>query len=283
MMQRFAFQGVEGAFGEAALVQRFGEDAERAAFASFGDVFTAVADGSMQAGVVPIENSLAGSVLENYDLLLEHDVDVIGEISMPVRHFLLAPPGVSLAEVTRCCSHPQALAQCARFLAAHEIEPIAAANTAIAARDVAASGGRDTAAIASERAGQIHGLDVLAADVQTRDDNTTRFFVIARAREAGARADKASLAFTTRNVPGALLGCLETFAARGLNLTKLESRPTGQALWEYTFYVDVELATRGELSAPALTAVIEALGARVTHARVLGRYLRDGEADAAAV
>lgn len=274
---RIAFQGVAGAFGEEALAQQFGTGVDRVALASFTAVFEAVATGTVGAGVVPIENSLAGSVLETYDLLLQHDVQVVGEIALPVRHCLLAPPGTNLANVTRCWSHPQALAQCAPFLAEGGIEPIAAANTAIAARDVAAAGTFGTAAIASARAGTIHGLDVVATDIQTRDDNTTRFFVIQRERTFDEPSDKASIAFATRNEPGALLACLEALAALELNLTKLESRPTGQTLWEYAFHADVETATRGALGPELIDAALEALADRTTFVRLLGRYARSNE------
>jgi prephenate dehydratase len=268
-----AFQGTSGAFGEAALVQHFGEHASRMALASFGDVVEAVATGDADAGVVPIENSLHGSVLETYDALLAcDDVYVVGEVRLAVRHSLLAVPGTRLDEVTHACSHPQALAQCAAFLAEHGIAAVAATNTAVAARDVAELGaGSGRAAIASERAGALHGLDVLAADIQTRSDNTTRFFVLGAQPLVGP-ANKASLVFTTRNRPGALLACLEAIADVGLNLTKLESRPAGDAMWEYAFAIDVEMADRGELDGATVDALCASLAARATSLRLLGRY-----------
>jgi prephenate dehydratase len=269
-----AFQGIPGAFSEEALIAHFGDETDRTALRTFEAVFEAVADGSASAGVVPIENSLAGSVLENHDLLLAHAVTVIGEAVVAVRHHLLAPPGVELADVTTARSHPQALAQCAVFLDTHSIEPIAATNTAVAARDVAAAGAGSEAALASARAGELHGLQVLVRDAQTRSDNTTRFFVIARERPPALAANKASLAFVTRNEPGALLGCLEVFAAAYLNLTRLESRPTGDTLWEYTFYADLEAQGRGELDAATVSGVLDALAPRATDIRLLGRYPR---------
>lgn len=269
-----AYQGIAGAFSEEALVQHFGETVERTGHPSFAAVFTAVAAGAMDAGVVPIENSLAGSILETYDLLLEHDLHVVGEVTVAVRHVLLAPPDMTLGEITRCYSHPQALAQCAAFLAAHDIEPIAAANTAVAARDVAERPEPGSAAIASARAGRLHGLIAIESDIQTRSDNTTRFYVVAREASDDPAADKASIAFTTRNVPGALLGCLEEFAARELNLTRIESRPTGDAPWQYTFHVDVEAADRGALVQAVTDDVLVALSGRVEQARLLGRFRR---------
>lgn len=269
-----AYQGIAGAFGEEAVVARFGEEAERSGLASFAAVFTAVEEGRADAGVVPIENSLAGSILETWDLLLTRDVQVVGEVGVRVRHCLLALPGVRLEDVTSARSHPQALAQCARFLAQHGIEPVAAANTAVAAREVAAAADRCLAAIASRRAAAIHGLEILVPDVHGRGDNTTRFLVVQRERPADLGADKASLAFTTRNEPGALLSCLQVFADHDLNLTKLESRPTGEELWQYTFHADLETSSRGPLIQSALDAVVLDLTPRAANVCVFGRYER---------
>lgn len=271
---RIAYQGTAGAFGEEALVQHFGEGASRLACASFDAVFAAVAEGGADGGVVPIENSLGGSILETYDLLLGHGLPIVGEVSLAVRHCLLAPPGTALDEVRRCLSHPQALTQCARFLAQRDIEPVAAANTAIAARDLAAGAPPGTAAIASARAARIHGLEVLADDIQTRSDNTTRFVIIARDAAGGDTADKATIAFWTRNEPGALLGCLAVIADRGLNLTRLESRPTGDTLWEYVFSADVEAPDARPLDAATMDGLLTTLAARSERALLLGRYPR---------
>lgn len=269
-----AFQGTAGAFGEEALVARFGEHAARVGLPTFDDVFGAVVDGAAAYGVVPIENSLGGSILENYDLLLEHRLHVVGEINLPVQHCLLVPRGTELADVRVARSHPQALAQCAPWLRSHGIDAEPAANTAVAAHELASAPIVGAAAIASARAAEIYGLAVLATDIQTRDDNTTRFFVIAREPDTDAPTTKASLAFAARNEPGSLLACLQVFAEHGLNLTKLESRPTGEARWEYTFYADVEVAGSATLDAAALDAVVHDLTPRVTRLDVLGRYAR---------
>jgi prephenate dehydratase len=170
-------------------------------------------------------------------------------------------------------SHPQALAQCAPFLKRHNIEPRAAYNTAGAARDLADTPEPGAAAIASLRAGRIHQLSILATDIQTRSDNTTRFFAIARERPAELVGEKASLVFSTVNQPGALLACLEAFANGSLNLTKLESRPTGHALWEYYFYVDIEAGDE-PLTVAAIDEVVSDLHGRIDIVRVLGIYPR---------
>ncbi|MDB5095918.1 MAG: putative prephenate dehydratase [Cyanobacteria bacterium RYN_339] len=262
-----AFQGEPGAYSEAALQARFG-DAGRLPCASFDQVFAAVAEGRAEAGVVPIENSLAGSILENYDLLLAHDLTIVGEIRLPVRHCLLGKPGMRLADVKRAYSHPQALAQSLPYLKAHGIEPVAANDTAGAARALAERDEPGAAAIASLRAGALYGLDILAEGIQTRQDNTTRFFVIQLDRPADLAREKASLVFAAPNSPGALYDCLGRFARRGLNLTKIESRPTRDTPWEYYFYVDFE----GDLEPTALQALLDELRPSMAFVRLLGVY-----------
>lgn len=270
---KVAYQGIAGAYGEEALLACYGSGVARVPERSFDRVFEAVARSEVDAGVVPIENSLAGSILENYDLLLEHELQIVAETSIPVHHSLLVPDGHGFSSITHCYSHPQALAQCMPFLRAHEIEPRATYNTAVAARDLAVSAERGASAIASARAGDLYGLVAVASDIQTRRDNTTRFFAIAREHPAGHVASKASIVFTTVNEPGALLACLEVFSARSLNLTKLESRPTGETMWEYFFYVDFE-AGGGELAEAEVEGLVADLHGRIDSVRILGRYAR---------
>lgn len=265
-----AFQGELGAYSDAAVQRRFG-DVARLPCTSFQALFDAVSDGRASAGMVPIENSLAGSVLDNYDLLLSHHVTIVGELMLPVRHCLLALPGTTLSEVKRAYSHPQALAQSAPFLREHGIEAVVAYDTAGAARELARRQDSGAAAVASARAAEIYGLTVLAEDIQSRADNTTRFFVIARERPAGLPATKASLVFAAPNVPGSLHACLGHFAQRGLDLTKIESRPTRHTPWEYHFYVDVV----GDLSPGPLTELSAALSTAAADLRLLGAYPRD--------
>lgn len=263
-----AFQGEPGAYSEAALQALFGSSAGRLPCAAFDQVFAAVAEGRAEAGVVPIENSLAGSILENYDLLLAHDLTIVGELRLPVRHCLLAPPGTRLKDVARAYSHPQALAQSLPWLKAHGIEPVAASDTAGAARSLSQRHEHGAAAIASARAGELYGLEVLAEGIQTRQDNTTRFFVVQRERPAGLARQKASLVFAAPNSPGALYDCLGYFARRGLNLTRIESRPTRDTPWEYYFYIDFE----GDLSEEHLVALLAELRGHMQFVRLLGVY-----------
>lgn len=263
-----AFQGERGAYSEAAASARFGAGVECLPCETFAQLFAAVAEGRALAGVVPIENSLAGSVLENYDLLQSHDLPIVGEIRLAVRHCLLAPAGTRLADVKRAYSHPQALAQSLPFLQSHGIEPVAAYDTAGAAKALAASHEVGAAAIAGARAGEIYGLETLASDIQANDDNTTRFFVIARWRPSGLEGGKATLVFGAPNAPGSLYRCLGHFAAQGYDLTKIESRPTRGTAWEYHFHVDLV----GDLAPTRLEELCAALATTAAHVRVLGVY-----------
>lgn len=273
MSPTVAFQGEPGAYSEAALLLHFGPEARPLPSATFEDVFRAVAEGSAAAGVVPIENSLASSILENYDLLLEYDLPIIGEVMLNIRHCLMAKPGTRREDVRWCYSHPQALAQCAPFLKAHGIEARVAHDTAGSARMLSERNEPGAAAIASAHAAERYGLEVLERDIQTRQDNTTRFFVIARERPEALASEKASLVFATANRPGALHACLGAFA--GLNLTKLESRPTRDTPWEYHFYLDFE----GDAFGPEGQAALAGLEGHARYHRLLGAYPRARKED----
>lgn len=269
---KVAFQGERGAYSEAALIGHFGPEAEPVACPSFDRLFQAVADGTAEAGMVPIENSLAGSVLENYDLLLGHALPIVGEATLKVRHCLLAKPGTRLEDVKVCYSHPQALAQSMPFLKAHGIEARPVYDTAGSAKELSQRDEPGAAAIASARAAEIYGLVVLAEGIQTREDNTTRFFVIRREVPAGLPREKASLVFAAANQPGSLYHCLGVFLAHGLNLTKIESRPTLNRPWEYYFYLDFE----GALTPEVVEVVMAELKPHMSFLRLLGVYPRAG-------
>lgn len=267
-----AFQGEPGAFGEDALRRHFGAGVEARAVPGFGDVFAAVRSGEAAAGVVPVENSTHGSVLEVYDLLLASDLRIVAEVAVPVRHCLLALPGVRLGELRRAFSHPQALAQSMPYLHEHGLAPMASYNTAGAARDVASAGVREDAAVASERAAGIHGLEIVARDIQHGRANVTRFVVLGREVDAPTSGSKATLVFTTPNEPGALHRALGTFAHAGVNLTRLESRPTGSTNWEYHFYVDCARAGGEDFAPASIAGLITALGDVAERVRLLGLY-----------
>jgi prephenate dehydratase len=243
---KIGFQGAAGAYSEAA-AQRGWPDAETVAFDRFEDVFEGVRSGRTSHGILPVENSIGGSIHRNYDLLLEHDLPIVAEAELPVVHNLLSMPGTTLQAVRRVFSHPQALAQCEMFLhTLPGIEIVATYDTAGSARMIREGNLTDTAAIASLRAGEIFGLSVLQEGIQDYADNITRFVIIGRDGKALGQPDKTSLAFALHNGPGALFKALSVFALRDIDMTKLESRPARGRPWEYVFYADLS-AGREEL------------------------------------
>jgi prephenate dehydratase len=236
---KIAYQGEPGAFSEAAALQ-IRADAEPVPCRAFEDVFEAVRSGAAGYGVLPIENSIGGSIHRNFDLLLENDLPIVGEVELPVVHHLLAIPGTTLERVRRVYSHPQALAQCDRFLRTLSgVEIIATYDTAGSAKMIANQGMDDAAAIASARAGDVFGLTALRSSIQDYAHNTTRFLVIGSAPLSDARPEKTTIVFSLPNEPGALFKALSVFALRGIDLTKLESRPIPDRKWEYLFYADL--------------------------------------------
>jgi len=239
---RIAYQGEPGAFSEAASRQ-VAADVEPVPCRAFEDVFAAVETGACALGVLPIENSIGGSIHRNYDLLMENHLPIVGEVEVPVVHHLLALPGAKLEAIKRVYSHPQALAQCERFLRTLSgIEIIATYDTAGSAKMVSDGQLTDTAAIASARAGEIFGLSPLASSIQDFSDNITRFIVIGRRPLSDTPPDKTTIVFSLPNEAGSLFKALSAFALRGVTLTKLESRPIPGRPWEYLFYVDLAAA-----------------------------------------
>jgi prephenate dehydratase len=272
-----AFQGERGAYSEEAVRRAFGAVEVRPE-TTFEDVFAAVEDGRADRAVVPIENTVFGSVHVNYDHLRGHDVNIVGEVNLRVRHHLMAVAGASLGGIQRVRSHPQALGQCRAWLRDHlpdaEVEP--ASDTAGAARTVAAGADPSVAAIASRAAADRYGLDVLAAGLEDAPENYTRFLVLARAgSEAEGVGDgppKTSLVFTLReNVPGALFKSLAVFALRDLDLLKIESRPLVGHPGRYRFFLDVD----GDAGRAPLTRALDNLREISTEVRCLGTYASD--------
>lgn len=252
---RVAFQGEHGAYSEEAArtVYPQGEPVPRR---TLRDVFDAVAGGAVERAVVPVENSQAGSINDTYDLLLEHRerLYITAEYMLRVRHMLLALPGETLDSIHTVYSHPQALAQSERFLStlSARIEP--AYDTAGSAQRIAAEGLRGVAAVAGRGAAAAYGLQILAEGIETSQDNYTRFLALSREPAPPPRT-KTSLVISTGNTPGALYHALGPFAARGVNMTKLESRPSRNRPWEYVFYLDVDGDAREEPLRSALTAL----------------------------
>jgi prephenate dehydratase len=239
---RIAYQGEPGAFSEAAALQ-VSADAQLMPCRGFEDVFDAVKAGPAGYGVLPIENSIGGSIHRNFDLLLEHHLPILGEVELPVVHHLLALPGSTMERIRRVYSHPQALAQCDRFLRTLTgVEIIATYDTAGSAKLVADEKMQDAAAIASARAAEVFGLIALRSAIQDYEHNVTRFLVIGNRPYSNAPPDKTTIVFTLPNEPGALFKALSVFALRGIDLTKLESRPIPGRKWEYLFYADLAAA-----------------------------------------
>jgi prephenate dehydratase len=276
---RVSYLGPPGTFSEEAVARcDLARGAEAVPFPTFAAAYQAVLDGSVDAAVLPIENSIEGSVGTVLDLLVHRPGPLVRrEILLPVRQHLLARPGTRLEDVRRVLSHPQPFGQCAAFLRARlpaaTLEPTL--STADAARQVAA-GSLDAAAIGGRAAADRYGLAVLAEDVQDSDENVTRFVLLARSDEAPTGRDRTSVAFTLdRDRPGGLHEVLGEFARRGINLSKIESRPEKQALGHYVFYVDFE-AHRADAEG---AAALEGVRARVDRLHLLGSYPRGAPPD----
>lgn len=266
---KIAIQGEPGSFSHEAALKLL-PDAEIVPCALSAEVFAALASGAADGAVIPIENSLAGSVSEHFDLLLTHDVKAERETSLRIRHNLIVVPGVAMEAIERVYSHPVALAQCRRFLAEHTgMKALAFYDTAGSVKQIMETGDRRAAAIASEAAAQYYGAQILQAEVEDNPENFTRFFLVRRSADAiiDPEANKISLAFSIEHRPGSLVGVLQELAALGTNLTKIESRPVHGKPWEYVFYVDCQIR-----SAEEGTRAIAALESRCVMVKELGRY-----------
>lgn len=264
-----AIQGERGSFSHQAAVAALGEGVRLLPQPTFDGLFEAVTGGQADRGLVPIENSLAGSIHENYDRLRASPLHIIGETQLRVRHCLLARPGASLATIRRVASHPVALAQCRGFFAARpHIEAVAAYDTAGSVRDLLRADGMATqAAIASRLAAELYGAQVLMEGIEDDPQNYTRFLLLAREPQTPAESCKTSIVFTLPNVPGSLYRALGAFAGRGVDLAKIESRPLRGRPWEYAFYLDA-LGRANEEVAEALAELAE----MARELRVLGSY-----------
>jgi prephenate dehydratase len=266
-IQIVAYQGEPGAYSEEGAMALFG-DTELQPYSSIRKVFEAVEVGRADAGLVPMDNSQAGSINETYDLFLKHGLHLIGETVVRIDHCLLALPGTAIDDLTEVISHPQAIAQSEEFLAALGVKIRAEYDTAGAAKRIVDDKLTTTAAIASKRAGELYGLDVLAERIQTYPDNYTRFGALSRNPQSLRDPDKSSLVFGVGHVAGSLYRCLGAFAERHLSLSKLESRPRAGRRWEYVFYVDVEAPA----DAPAMIEALAEVSEHATFTRLLGTY-----------
>ena len=269
---RVAFQGVHGAYSEMAVRKLMGEKARTIPMETFNEVFRAVEGRKAERGLIPIENSLAGSIHQNYDLLLSHRLHIIGEIHLRIEHVLMCHPSSSIARIREVRSHPQALAQCSRFFERHRrLKPVAFYDTAGAAKSIMESGTSDTGAIAGLYAARLYGLKVLQRNIENESHNYTRFLLISRSSwtpKEGVRT-KCSIAFRpAQNQPGILFRILGVFSLRDIDLLKIESRPDPRSPFEYLFYLDLA----GSPTEPKVAKALEHLKEVVTHFRLLGAY-----------
>jgi prephenate dehydratase len=267
---KVAFQGIRGAYSEMAVHEHFGKAVETVGCDAFDDVFALVDSGEVTYGFIPVENTIAGTVVENYDLLFANDIFVIAEVYLPIRHTLLAKRGARLEAIKEALSHPHALKQCKAYLKSKNIKMVPTYDTAGAAQIVASGARMDCAAIASALCAEIYDMEILERDIQTNSSNTTRFFVIAQKENVpdDHQTGKTTVAFKTRHYPGALVDCLKIFQKYNLNLTKLESRPIPENPWEYVFYAAFEAGIDSD-------EVKSAIGELTLHAlfvKLLGSY-----------
>jgi len=273
-MIKVTFQGELGAYSELAIYEYFGGDVEVIPKPSFADIFTTVSAGEADHGVIPIENSLAGSIHENYDLLLEHDLVITGELKLRIVHNIMAARGTRLEDVRRIYSHPQALSQCKDFFARlGNVELISVYDTAGAARRISEHSEPGAAAIASEQAARDYQLDVLSSGIESNHLNFTRFLVLSRELMDECENSKTSIVFSTKNIPGALFKSLSVFALRDIDLYKIESRPIPGKPWVYMFYLDYDGDIRHKVSRLAIGHLKEI----ASYLKVLGSYRKGDE------
>jgi prephenate dehydratase len=275
MKRRVSFQGEAGAFSQVAARQLAGEDFTPVPLPTFREVFESVTNGKCQAAVIPIENTLHGSIHENYDHLLKFDLQIRGECFVRIVHNLIAASGVRFADIRRIYSHPVALNQCLGFFSANPgIEPVPFYDTAGSVKMVMEQSLSDAGAIASAAAAQIYGAKILRKSIEDDRENYTRFFLLERPSRPGKMTrpegvkHKTSVVFSVRNVPGALFRCLSALALRDLNMTKIESRPLRGKPWEYLFYLDFI----GHVEDPVSRNALNHLGELADMLRVLGCY-----------
>jgi len=265
---KVAYQGEPGAYSESAVYSYFGPSAQPVPCKNFSDVFRSVETERTEYGIVPIENSIEGSVNPVYDLFLKYDPKVCGEVVLKITHCLIANPETRLEDIKVIYSHPQALGQCRTYLESLNCELISTYDTAGSVKMIKEQRLKDAGAIAGERAARIYGMNILARDIADNPNNYTRFFVLSKTDAPPSGNDKTSVIFSTRHIPGALYQALGEFAKRNINLTKIESRPTKRRLWEYNFYLDFE----GHRSEKKCAEALEGLRQKAVFVKILGSY-----------
>ncbi len=267
-MVSVAFQGVAGANSEAAIRLHFGDGVRTMPCETYDEIFRAVESGAADFGMLPVENSLAGTVASSYELLMDYDLRIQAEVILRIRYGLFAIPGTKLADIQRVRSHPQALAQCGKFLKRRGFEPVVWFDTAGSARDLAAKPEPHTAALAPLLAGKLYGLEALEENMEDEPFNFTRFFVLGHGDPPADSRAKTSLVFSVQSRPGALYEIIGEFATRHINLSKIESRPRPNRPWQYWFYLDFE----GHFQEPNCEAALLGVLRRAAMVKILGSY-----------
>lgn len=265
---KVAFQGIAGANSELAIRQHFGDDVQTQPLQELTDLFEQLRNHHVTYAMVPVENSVAGAVSGAYELLMDHDFRIQAEVILHVQYVLCAPPGTSLEDLHYVRSHPQALAQCDQYLKRHRLKPMAWYDTAGSAKDLADEQPVGTGAICPSLAATLYGLDILAERIEDNPHNFTRFFLLGHDDPPRGEYSKTSLVFATRHRPAALYDCLGEFASRGINLTKIESRPRRNRPWEPMFYLDFEGHWQDGLCQEALTRLLQ----QSSFVKMLGSY-----------
>lgn len=265
---RVVFQGADGAYSQAAMQKYFGEQVNSFHVDTFRDAMSAIEDGSADFAVLPIENSTAGIVNEIYDLLVEYENYIVGEQIIKIEHCLLGVPGAKMEDIQTVYSHPQSLMQSAKYLSNHDWKQISMQNNAFAAKKVAEEKDKTQAAIASEYAGQVYGLDILKKGVNHSGTNSTRFIIVTNQKIFKKDAKKVSICFEIPHASGSLYHMLSHFIYNNLNMTKIESRPIEERNWEYRFFIDFE----GNLADSAVKNALRGLREEARGMKVLGNY-----------
>jgi chorismate mutase/prephenate dehydratase len=268
---RVSFQGERGSYSHEASEKYFGERIAAKPLRTLREVFHAVESRKVAYGIVPVENSYEGSINETYDLLATTTTKVCGEVQVRVRHCLIAKPGTHLSQVKIVYSHPQALAQCARFLRAHRLEGVPSYDTAGSAKIVKEIGSSKIAAIASKRAAQLYSMQVISEGIEDSGTNYTRFLILGKKIPPRSGDDKTSILFGVEHKPGSLYRAIRALANHRLNLTKIESRPVKETPWQYNFYVDFH----GHIKDKVIEKALKDLQQRSTFVKVLGSYPRE--------
>jgi prephenate dehydratase len=267
---KIAYQGIKGAHSEAAIYSHYGNQVEAIGKDNFEGVFEAVKNGKVNVGFVPFENTIAGPITSNYDLLVKGDFFVIAEVFHNISHHLLSHEGNSIQNIKYAYSHPHSLEQCRDFLKDNNIKPVPEYDTAGAAKIVKERNNKNEAAIASKLCSKIYGLDIINESIESVANNSTKFFAFVKKEDVplDLKKEKTSIAFKVKHYPGSLVNCLQRFSKNDINMTKLESRPIPENPWEYIFYVDFE----GGIDDKNVKLALSEMEAPATYIKVLGSY-----------